>query len=204
MLAHFIGTRSDIFANKSCIELGSGAGLTGLFCAQFARKTIMTDRNDDGKCSAAARGLTLIVLDLLRANIERNGLRPEQCSVASLDWGEPLSDEVAEGAPYDVVLASDVMCEPEMHFSAFECSLHRSYPGHTAEIVGRLFKSAVSLMGLSTPFVVSYVPRDNSVTQLIFDAAEACKLKCIEVPTKEFMPGPPPLGAKMFTFARTT
>lgn len=135
VLAHFIGARSDIFANKSCIELGSGAGLTGLFCAQFARKTIMTDRNDDGKCSVAARALTLLVLDLLRANIERNGLSPEQCSVASLDWGEPLLDDVAKGAPYEVVLASDVMCEPEMKCPCSLLQLPRPHRGDRGSLV---------------------------------------------------------------------
>ena len=53
--------------------------------------------------------LTFAVLDLLRENIERNHLSAERCSVASLSWGESLPSDVAQGVPYDVVLASDVM-----------------------------------------------------------------------------------------------
>jgi hypothetical protein len=49
-------------------------------------------------------------------------------------------------------------------------------------------------------FVCSYAPRDNAVTDLLFSAADALKFKCTEVGWREFMPTPPPLGARLFIF----
>lgn len=136
------------------------------------------------------------VLALLSENISRNGLTPERCCAAPLEWGEARpAGAIGKAAPFEVVLASDVI-----------------YPGHDQQVVECLFKSVVALMGTvafrvacdahelaarSGVFVCSYVPRAANVTEMIFTCAAGAQLTVKEVPWQDFMPTPPPLGAKL-------
>jgi len=58
-LSNFILANSKFFENKNVVELGSGAGLCGLWTARFAKKVVLTDCEDS-------------VLQLLSINIQRN------------------------------------------------------------------------------------------------------------------------------------
>ncbi len=44
-LAEFIIDHKEEFKDKTVIELGAGAGLTGLVCAQYAKNVYITDGN---------------------------------------------------------------------------------------------------------------------------------------------------------------
>jgi hypothetical protein len=62
------------------------------------------------RAARACWSLTSVaVLALLRQNAEINKLPPERCSVAALEWGEPAGADILKHAPYDVVMASDVV-----------------------------------------------------------------------------------------------
>lgn len=45
-LAEFIVENNQIFKDKVVLELGAGVGLSGLVCAQYAKKVYITDGND--------------------------------------------------------------------------------------------------------------------------------------------------------------
>ena len=75
------------------IELGCGLALPGLAAARAGATVLATD-----ECPEA--------LTLVARNAEANGVRVES---AAVDWAEP--DEIVRRAPFDVVLASDVLYE---------------------------------------------------------------------------------------------
>ena len=75
------------------VELGCGLGLPSLAAAGAGGRVLATD------WAPAA-------LDLLRDNAARNGVEVE---VARVDWREPAA--LLERAPFDLVLAADVLYE---------------------------------------------------------------------------------------------
>jgi predicted nicotinamide N-methyase len=76
------------------VELGCGLGLPSLAAALAGGRVLATD------WAPAA-------LDLLRGNAERNGAALE---TARVDWRAP--EPLLERAPFDLVLAADVIYEP--------------------------------------------------------------------------------------------
>ena len=82
------------------LELGSGTGVGGLTAAGCGASVCLTDG------SAA-------MLDLLRQNIEANGLE-RQATVQRLRWGD--ADECASVValgPFDLIVGSDLLYAPE-------------------------------------------------------------------------------------------
>ncbi|HYI99077.1 MAG TPA: methyltransferase domain-containing protein [Thermoleophilaceae bacterium] len=75
------------------IELGCGLALPSLTAARAGAAVLATD-----ECPEALR--------LVTRNAEANGVRVE---TATVDWTEP--DEIVRRAPFDVVLAADVLYE---------------------------------------------------------------------------------------------
>ena len=55
------------------LELGSGAGLTGMIASQFAKRTILSDHMEQ-------------VIKLMRKNIASFTTGPEKLLYAELDW----------------------------------------------------------------------------------------------------------------------
>jgi predicted nicotinamide N-methyase len=80
-------------AGQSVLELGCGIGIPSLVAAFFGAKVIATDWAADA-------------IALLSRNAERNSLALE---VARVDWSDPTA--LVERAPYDLILASDVLYE---------------------------------------------------------------------------------------------
>lgn len=98
MLADFAAANAELFRDKTCLELGSGVGLTGIVMAKLTspKQLFLTD-------------YTTEVLNNMKANIAINNL-PEVI-VKQLDWeqfGEDDFDESALELPYpDVIFAAD-------------------------------------------------------------------------------------------------
>lgn len=76
-----------------CVELGCGLGLVSLAAAAAGGRVTATDWAPDS-------------VTLLERNAERNGLKVEALCV---DWSAP--DPLVARAPWDLVLASDVLYE---------------------------------------------------------------------------------------------
>ncbi|KAK3553092.1 hypothetical protein QTP86_031363 [Hemibagrus guttatus] len=106
-LAEWALENAHIFAGKTVLELGSGAGLTGVaVCHACKPKTyIFTDCHQS-------------VLRRLRGNIRRNGLTQEHGAgvsvrVEELDWEQAQQEELQKiGA--ETVIAADVVYDPEL------------------------------------------------------------------------------------------
>ncbi|XP_072225226.1 protein-lysine N-methyltransferase EEF2KMT [Leuresthes tenuis] len=104
-LAEWALDHRQVFNGRSVLELGSGAGLTGVtICRSCSpHRFVFSD------CHAT-------VLQKLRANLRLNGLSEQTspaASVAELDWATATEDELtALGA--DTVIAADVVYDPEV------------------------------------------------------------------------------------------
>ncbi|KAM3382687.1 protein N-lysine methyltransferase METTL21A-like [Capsicum galapagoense] len=81
----------------SVIELGSGVGITGVFCCRFCREVVMTDHNDEG----------------LKIKLQESSDDSMCCKLKAekLEWGKsnPLNC-ILQGHPegYDLVLGADI------------------------------------------------------------------------------------------------
>lgn len=75
------------------IELGCGLGLPSLTAARAGATVLATDESPEA-------------LTLVARNAHANGLRVQ---TATVDWTEP--EQIADRAPFDVVLASDLLYE---------------------------------------------------------------------------------------------
>ena len=90
-LAHDVALRS--LRGKRTLELGCGLGLPSIAAARAGGRVLATDWSSDAVMAAAA-------------NAERNDARIETLRCA---WGSPGA--IVERAPWDLVLASDVLYE---------------------------------------------------------------------------------------------
>jgi len=147
-LSHVVLSNPDLVADRCCLELGAGTGLLGL-CLALAgsQRVVLTD--GDRTC-----------LENLQLNLETNGYRPValedvdtstqrlDVGVSYLHWDEavatgdsartPLDTFLAVlKRPVDVVLAADVLYDPEVIPSIIQIlgtvlaetpGVHRSQP----------------------------------------------------------------------------
>jgi predicted nicotinamide N-methyase len=90
-LAEHVGSRD--LAGTRVVELGAGLGLPSLAAALRGADVLATDWAEDA-------------VALLRANAGRNGIA---LRVERVRWDEPRL--IVAGAPYDLVLAADVLYE---------------------------------------------------------------------------------------------
>jgi predicted nicotinamide N-methyase len=90
-LARFIGARS--LKGARTVELGCGLGLPSLAAAVAGARVVATDWAPDA-------------IAMTSENARRNGIGLEALRVS---WTEP--DELVERAPWDLVIASDVLYE---------------------------------------------------------------------------------------------
>lgn len=98
-LSQYIIDNSELFKGKTVVELGSGAGLSGLIASQFAQNTYLTDGND-------------VVMDLLERN--RVFCNRNNVLVRKLLWGvENIKGLIKEIPNIDVVIGADVLFWPD-------------------------------------------------------------------------------------------
>jgi len=100
LAAYLVSRSANALANRRCIELGAGLGLVGLVAASLGCHATLTDRDE--------------VLPLLIHGVAANGLG-SNTHVAALEWGVDL-DSAAQrlGAPFDLILMSDVVYEASL------------------------------------------------------------------------------------------
>ena len=101
-LAEYISDHPGLVHEKTCLEVGSGAGVLGLFASTLARKVVLTDGQD-------------VVMDLLRSNLQFAKGAVAGCK---LDWTDPdpVSTLVSAGleSQFEVILGADVVHWPTL------------------------------------------------------------------------------------------
>jgi predicted nicotinamide N-methyase len=99
-LAERLIAEPSLVAGKRVLELGAGVGLPGLIAQHLGALVTQTDYQE-------------APLVLARQNAERNGV--EGIVYQTLDWRHP-----PDLAPFEVVLASDVLYERSLHQVLFD------------------------------------------------------------------------------------
>lgn len=160
--------RSDIFHQRTVLELGAGCGLAGFFAARFASKNpnsvVITDGND-------------IVMRLLLRNQEFLQYDP-QVAVKKLLWGK-ISDLQAlyptpESLP-EVIIGADIILWPSQIQNLLSTIHYILFTRFSA--------------GLPNAEVyISYVVRATSTTDLLYKKAKEWNLIINSIPTESFLP----------------
>lgn len=100
-LSEYIADHPELVREEDCLELGSGAGVLGLFVSGLARSVVLTDGQDT-------------VLDLLRSNVQ---FALGQATACKVDWTDsPTSALAAAGLPlqYSVLIGADIVHWPTL------------------------------------------------------------------------------------------
>ncbi|KAE8904042.1 hypothetical protein PF002_g24187 [Phytophthora fragariae] len=165
-LAWYLVAHRQEIAGKTVVELGAGAGLSGLVASQFAAHTALTDGND-------------IVLELLEENAEATA-DSSKVQALPLLWGDHKSVEAFERAfpyPVDVLIGADVVCWPNLVKPILQT------------IKYLLLRSRSPL---ETKFCCGFVCRAQSTEDLFFREAVAFGFRFERVQGDEFLPTPRP------------
>uniref|UniRef100_A0A7S3XZH4 Calmodulin-lysine N-methyltransferase n=1 Tax=Heterosigma akashiwo TaxID=2829 RepID=A0A7S3XZH4_HETAK len=94
-MCDFLSWKKNSLSSLSVLELGSGAGLSGLVAARYCKKCAMSDGNED-------------VVKLLQENIARNeGI--SNVSAHTLCWGVGMDEELNGQSKFDWVIGSDII-----------------------------------------------------------------------------------------------
>jgi len=91
VLARYVRDNAHLVRDRVVLELGAGAGLSGIACAALAKKVVLTDSNDE-------------CLRNLAYNARLNDLGEASVAVRHLDFADPPATQ------YDRIIASDVVC----------------------------------------------------------------------------------------------
>lgn len=166
VLSRWLISNQALFRGKTVLELGAGCGLVGLVAASLkAKTTILSDFNET-------------VVSNLVGNLKLNGL---EGVAKSLDFYEQeanrkgwvtTSGEVME--PVDVILASDVICQPDDAFAVAQSIACALKTGGKCVVVSadskhrfgvEKFEGACKLVGLdvSTQNVIDMIHDNQSL-----------------------------------------
>jgi len=171
----------SLIRGRSCVELGSGAGVVGLLAAQFACRVIFTDHNE-------------IVLDLLRKNIGHTqaasaatspmtsfGPSVSNCQMSAekLDWGSSISASWLDNV--EVILGSDIV------YSASSVIALLTTVTSIFNAPSFRHPEASSLLSSSSIFILSYVSRWSVVDAALHDGFLTFGLRVRFVPLSDFM-----------------
>ncbi|KAM3580142.1 hypothetical protein VKS41_007379 [Umbelopsis sp. WA50703] len=105
-MAEYIETQKFDVANKSVLELGSGAGLPGLLATRMGATTVcLSDYPDQ------------VITDNLKKNVSINVSSQAQCCVVPHEWGKPANDLLSSNfeRKFDIILLSDVLWISDQH-----------------------------------------------------------------------------------------
>lgn len=91
----------DLFAGKNVLELGAGAGLSGVVAYQFAKNVVITDGND-------------IVYDLILKNVQMHQ-RDASLSGRLFLWGREEALKLMDALPFqiDIIIGADIIFWPQ-------------------------------------------------------------------------------------------
>ncbi|KAK6124090.1 hypothetical protein DH2020_042175 [Rehmannia glutinosa] len=109
-LSEFILSFPELFANKCCIEVGSGVGLVGICLSHVkASKVILSD----GDFSTLANMKVNLELNHLRTGNQTSGnvLHQDMVQCVCLPW-ESASEDDLRGFSPDIILGADVIYDP--------------------------------------------------------------------------------------------
>ncbi|KAG9149804.1 hypothetical protein Leryth_024593 [Lithospermum erythrorhizon] len=129
-LSEFILSYPELFLHKSCVEVGSGAGLVGICLRQVkASKVILTD----GDLSTLANMRSNLELNKISATNDSldGSLHADKVKCVHLLWEYATEDELQSFTPH-IVLGADVIYNP-------------SCLPHLVRILGALLKCRKSL-----------------------------------------------------------
>ncbi|KAI8581836.1 hypothetical protein K450DRAFT_231384 [Umbelopsis ramanniana AG] len=123
VMAEYIQEEKFQMANKTVLELGSGAGLPGILAAKMGASVCLSDYPDP------------VITANLAHNVNENFHDPARCKVVPHAWGTDVKDllESNSGALFDVILLSDVVWISDQHKNLLEtctktlCSHGRVY-----------------------------------------------------------------------------
>lgn len=100
----------ELFFGKRVLELGSGTGMVGIFCAASfePKRVILTDQSSQ--------------LAQLRANVARNSafFKNVSVNVMELNWGDQEQLNDVTRSEFDVLVATDVAYLPELYHPLLE------------------------------------------------------------------------------------
>lgn len=106
-------------AGKRVVECGSGTGVGGLAAASAGASSVLLTEGASE------------TLELLRENIEANGME-DRVSACRLRWGDEWEmDEVATRGPFDLIVGSDLLYAPESFPDLLETLMALCTPDHT-------------------------------------------------------------------------
>ncbi|OQR93143.1 hypothetical protein ACHHYP_02848 [Achlya hypogyna] len=147
ILARWVHLNRQLFEGRSVLEVGSGLGLSGIVAAAYSQETRLTDYQQD-------------TLDALQYNVDLNCTKHEgSVIVEHLDW-----DNLDLNAPkVDIVMASDIICEPSTAEGFANVVRSRLKPDGVAFLVNATSHSRFGVVHLQTllrepPFVTTIVP----------------------------------------------
>ncbi|CAK4405560.1 unnamed protein product [Aphanomyces euteiches] len=164
ILARWIHLHRELFLEQTVLEVGSGLGLSGIVAASYSRKTILTDYQQD----------TLLALTY---NVGLNQMQ-EMAAVEHLDW-DHLDDEAPS---VDMVIASDIICDPTTAEGFANVIKTRLKPSGMAYLVNATSHSRFGVVRLqelllAPPFetqivAVETLPDGPQLLESVWDAKE--------------------------------
>uniref|UniRef100_A0AC11BBM7 Uncharacterized protein n=1 Tax=Ovis aries TaxID=9940 RepID=A0AC11BBM7_SHEEP len=110
-LAEWAVENPAVFTHRTALELGSGAGLTGLAICKTCRPRAYVFSDCHSRVLEQLRGNVLLNGFSLEPSIDAEAERP-RVAVAQLDWDTVTAPQLAAFQP-DVILAADVLYGPE-------------------------------------------------------------------------------------------
>ncbi|CAK9314246.1 unnamed protein product [Citrullus colocynthis] len=176
LMNNYLSRHAHLLQGCSIIELGSGVGITGIFCSKFCHKVVLTDHNEE-------------VLKILKKNIQLHA-SPESLGNSAglvaekLEWGN--SDQITQvidkySGGFDLILGADIYI---LILSSSFCS-RNIFISFQQSSVPLLFKTAERLLQVrgrgKCKFILAYVSRAKSMDTLILDEASRHGMQMTEV-----------------------
>jgi predicted nicotinamide N-methyase len=142
VLSLFLVTDPSLVRGKRVIEIGAGCGLTGLVAARLQKLHISHDDDINNRQTVILTDFNPIVVENLKRNASLNDLA-DACSATQLDFYQQsgqakngwmdMDGHIHEAA--DVVLAADMICQPDDAVAAANTIHDALVPGGEAFVV---------------------------------------------------------------------